>query len=149
MIIKSEKSRFKEFQSLLKDVNYEKIPQKEEDCWMVDSYDLFQGNIKGKYILDADAVKIFAQFVTIEKYYWTSMMMHPGLYLGYSNEKEDIFKREKDLTDEEKVIFEKQIEEMKDFVYSTPKNQHLANDFLDIGANLIMGLSNNDNEKEI
>ena len=48
MIVRNDKTKFEKFQNLLREANYKNIPTTKNECWKVDSFDLFQGHIKGK-----------------------------------------------------------------------------------------------------
>ena len=55
MIAKGKDKEFEKFQSFLKDIGYKKNPKTPEECeWVCDSYELFQGHVKGKYLFAPD-----------------------------------------------------------------------------------------------
>lgn len=117
MIYKQEDNSFEIFQNLLKRLNYPVIPEKPEDCWKINSYELCQDYLETRRVTP-NVLENVSKFILIEKYYWTSVTMFPSRYLGYHNGEKmlDVSK----LNKQDQKEFE---EEIKDMVQIISQNQ--------------------------
>jgi hypothetical protein len=132
----SNNTDFEKFIKLLKTFEYDEIPQEPYECsWKIDSYRFCQFYLK-RFRISPDVLEIISKFISIEKYYWTTVIMFPDNYFGY--ERGNSLVKIQDLTSEEKDKFQKQMENMVKTVYENQKNlgYNLEGNYLDVCNNI-------------
>ena len=136
MIYQQEDNSFERFQNLLRAINYPDIPDKPEKTWVVNSYDLCQNYLKERRITPA-VLELVSKFVPIEKYYWSSVVSFPSLYLMYKDE--NGIKEFSYLNKEELEHFENRIKEMVETVYKNQKEACFAleDNYTDVVNNVV------------